>query len=570
MGRSKKKSTNEAPLGLNNEMYFNLEIDMQAIRGKNQELVETVAKIQKEKSLLQKQINLLQKDYFALNSKYVNLKNLLSTVDSTANLCFPKVAEVVNQVAKIIRVCSVGVAISNTGDQKTQEVRPHRVNGTVIKSPTITISRFSDSPRLSNGGPSPTSQTSRSINNNQETEPIPSTSRGFSERLSFNQNDENDVFNRENEGTSNDFVNRNRRGAVPLSPLNIEEEEETENENNLEEAEQNIENGEYCSRLVTIEEESDDDYLNSSPTNSQLTEETIREIRIYLSPLRGAQKEDQTSLNNSLEHFSYRTSSLSAEASNTINENTFVDEIRGSPNKSTRLSGPNKTNNKSPTFFLEDSNWKNNGNNSYTFTNISAIPKSPSAQDSEPSCSNTSDISKILTMESLGLTTTIAHQLATSTPVVSTPRMSSRLKKSSSTKSTKNETVCQNSKQSITKRKTSMEPNVAQVLIKRLDLDKSNASMHEVSKRLNATPITSPKSVKPKRRRIISPSSSSSESSLAAEKSPVTKMKKKGKENKKVLETSVHVTKSSPRPKRNARPGSMREPSLNKKMRRSR
>lgn len=44
---------------------------MQAIRGKNQELVETVAKIQKEKSLLQKQINLLQKDYFALNSKYV-------------------------------------------------------------------------------------------------------------------------------------------------------------------------------------------------------------------------------------------------------------------------------------------------------------------------------------------------------------------------------------------------------------------------------------------------------------------------------------------------------------------
>ncbi|CAG9824684.1 unnamed protein product [Phaedon cochleariae] len=103
--------------------------DIKALRGKNKQLTQAVAKLQQDKKSQQDQITSLQEEFFNLNSKYVNLKNIFSNIDVAAKVMFPKQME-----------------LAEMFDPITQTVKPHIVNGHVLQNPTITLSRLNDSP----------------------------------------------------------------------------------------------------------------------------------------------------------------------------------------------------------------------------------------------------------------------------------------------------------------------------------------------------------------------------------------------------------------------------------------
>nr|XP_023020133.1 uncharacterized protein LOC111508758 [Leptinotarsa decemlineata] len=118
----KKKSINKRSLSPTSspEMNVNLELDIKALRGKNKQLTQAVAKLQQEKAFHLSQMTTLQKDFFTLNSKYVNLKSIFSTIDATMKGCFSKHIELVNSLGTVVRLCALGATASNLNKGSTE------------------------------------------------------------------------------------------------------------------------------------------------------------------------------------------------------------------------------------------------------------------------------------------------------------------------------------------------------------------------------------------------------------------------------------------------------------------
>ncbi|XP_028140637.1 histone H3.v1 isoform X2 [Diabrotica virgifera virgifera] len=677
MGRRKRSSVESLSLD-QSENYIKMEIDNQALRGKNKVLAQTVAKIQQEKALFQKQVTHLQEEYFALNSKYVNLRNIFSRIESTTkNSCFPRIAEAVNDMAQIMHLCALGSLVNGAGkDPKTLSVKPHTVNGTVIQNPTITLSRFNDLDLESSRSTSSNSSRPNFARNSiptgmsmNRTSGSPSTSRASEEnpvenspnspllnspdyisfsRRSSRRNVVSDsgpnttVDENEEENSRIDFVSRcRRRNALSLPREHVPEEEheefdfssnlameEEDDELNEEDVENNEENN-YSQRLMTIEEvdETDPSMISNHPSmvsnrsmvsnpsmesnhpsmvsnhpsmvsnhssmvsnhpsmvsnhpsmvsNSSMVSnpspirDRIREIRIYLSPLgpeyiNRIQNTTQQSLLGS-------PSSLSGEVSNSIldENNTF---LSGSPGQ-TKFASPtlNDFSFLSPSstaseFFNKDrSDWsKTEAENDTTYR-----PSASTVDWSEDSTTLERTLIPVPEQTNLEQTVLKSDSITTSTPVVPTPpsRVRRKRKKKSSEISVPNSSPLSTL---ITKRKNGGE-KMAQVLIKRMNLSTSTSPVKTISESLDTVPITDVKQIKQRKTSKAKPKSKGSPSKVKATNTEkqtskeTVKKKTKGKENRKL--SPMQIPKS-PRLKRASKPLLLKEPSLQKKLRRSR
>ncbi|KAG5890266.1 hypothetical protein JTB14_014912 [Gonioctena quinquepunctata] len=634
------------------EINVNIELDIKALRGKNKQLIQAVAKLQQEKSIQQTQITALHEEFFKLNSKYVNLKNIFSTIDATTKICFPKQLELVNAFGKIMQLCSIGATVSNVSkDPKTQTVKPHNVNGHVLQNPTITLSRFNDSdsmtpPRISSERNSPnraeneyqTSPLRGSDNVNSSRNTRASTSRMHADssandaRLSNQENDFNNML---------DDMVLSRRSILNLDRLTVLNNDDDDSMDTPgEEEEEETNNDDYCDRLVTIREEEEEQYnptLRSLNASQTAFSDRVREIRIFLDPL----PKDCIDQQEDTEHFVNRTSSLTGEPSTSVLDanSTLLNETVVSSNRTMKLissmresqsfSFKNSPSQRKSGYFEEmnssssrqeesdvnevqrmrgqynksrDSSQKFNHESKSSRSDDSSIimpvkvgqghsfSQSISAISENTfngSASVDMENSKLCTMKSLGLEPTNSR-LTTSTPMVRSPRTSSRNKKLNISRDSITMQSPVDSK--VTKRRGgSDEKKFAQVLLKRLSLEKrlsSGSPIKKISLLLNTSPITKSSDIKRSKRSINQETqdvvNNTSVSSSEVESTPETSKKKKYKISKKIVKgktkgkenrqatTPIQQTRSSPRPRRAAKPKSLKEPSLGKKMRRSR
>ncbi|XP_074039478.1 uncharacterized protein isoform X1 [Leptinotarsa decemlineata] len=647
----KKKSINKRSLSPTSspEMNVNLELDIKALRGKNKQLTQAVAKLQQEKAFHLSQMTTLQKDFFTLNSKYVNLKSIFSTIDATMKGCFSKHIELVNSLGTVVRLCALGATASNLNkDPKTQTVKPQFVNGHVLQNPTITLSRFNDSdshtpqrispqisPNISGGGDFSSSPVRRSNNLNLSQSVVrPSTSRmpvsPIDIRLSTQETNEN---NDNLDEFVQSFESEVRRRHINLERLQLQNvvEDEDNGLHTPDDSEDEINDPDNRSRLVTIQEEEEEAYnstlrsLNTSQTNIS---DRVREIRIFLDPL----PKDYINQWENMEHYVTRTSSVTGEPSTSELDpnNTLLNETLASPEstmkfmsstgESQNLSSKSSPTKRKSTYFgepscsqLEESEVEKVQVERGSHKNLNSTPQkfeydstttmsedssiilpvrlrgintfSTSISGIQDSSKVNLDNSKMDTMQTLGLEPKNSR-LTTSTPVPNC-RSSSRNKKSNVSL---NSTKASPADSKVTKRRGgSDDKNMAHIVVKRLSLEKrlSGSPIKKIGDLLNATPIIRSSDIRRGRPRKKTQentqntdnndSSSSSDEENIPKSSQTKKLlnkrnvkgKTKGKENR-VSQTPIEPIRSSPRPRRAAKPTILKEPSLSKKMRRSR
>ncbi|KAJ8963751.1 hypothetical protein NQ314_005402 [Rhamnusium bicolor] len=474
-----------------------VELDNKALKAKNNGLTQTVAKLQQDNAELSKQITLLQGETFEIKSRYNNLKNVISIIDSTTKSCLPKLNEVVETFTGIIQLCSVASNISNSNrDTRTQAVKPQIVNGHVLHNPTITLSRF-DNDDISYTPPRPS--TSR-ISSNIVIRP--STSHGSNEvnrernsnvNGSLEEDNNSDSDNRNeneaNEEEDTSFICQATRGVCKrkqsnndMSMLEGDDLEDSDEDLELPLAEEE-ENEDQCDQRLTTIQEDEEEEEEEEPSNPlsprsrqrRFLKGRLQEVRIYLNQLPTTSIEQfrgsgniSISVSPPERRSSYmqRSSSLVGEPNGSLvdNRRSFLDE---------NLSMLNRSFSK----------------------NLSPIHNLPSSTTSRASTSDSNDMPS-LTLEELGLVSSDDQHRKTSTPIV--PRKSNEnfFNRSgmfdSPNKSSKSETSL--FKTNVTKRRiTSREKKrIAQVLLNRLSMEKklSGSPIDKIKGMVNSPPIT--------------------------------------------------------------------------------
>ncbi|XP_018566186.1 serine/threonine-protein kinase pakA-like isoform X2 [Anoplophora glabripennis] len=503
-------------------LNFRLELDNRALKAKNSTLTQAITKLQKDNAELVKQLTLLQKESFETNSKYNNLKNVISIIDSTTKTCLPKINEVVETFTGIIQLCSVAANISNftaitstvNRDARTQAVKPQIVNGHILHNPTITLSR------LSNNNHSETPPGSSRSSNNMAGPSTSNSSLGSDENINRfshrNQDPGSDSDSDEdvphgNKDQNSSFVcNATRLSCRKTSDIDMLAHQEDfsnsdeENEEPVEEEEES--DGCESHRLTTIhemEEEEEQQMLNSvSPRSRQrrFVQGRLQEVRIYLNQLPNTYIEQfRGSGNISISvspperrsSFKHRPSSLVNEVDESVRDNgrLYLDEVNCSRmsqgetsfNDSSRQNqGKAKLNvtlnnslgMKSPDYYNRNTNLCSSLSEQFS-GNISTIhgletPSTSAVIHSDTNSMQTQTLQELDTLH-------IQLQHKTSTPI--TPRMSDSIMANSSRaydspNRSKSDSLFFRS--NITKRKVANKEKrkVAQVLLNRLSLEK--------------------------------------------------------------------------------------------------
>ncbi|XP_057661926.1 putative uncharacterized protein DDB_G0281251 isoform X2 [Diorhabda carinulata] len=527
MVRRKKSNAEELSANIS-EQYVRMDIDIQALREKNKNLVQSVAKLQKEKAMIQKQLNEMQEEYFKLNSKYVNLKSIFSTIDNTTRLTVPKMTDGVKHLAKIMQLCAVGTAVCGLNKEpQTLTVKPHMVNGTIINNPTITLSRFNylDSPNNSEQPSITPQRQSRSDDQVPSHATPPRTSVDLNESFSSffnNSNNENNGVT----GIVNDNVSQDRRRNTLSENDEMEDVQEENDEFGVEDGEASDQD--YWPRLRTITEESEE---NNSTNSSETLTDRPQENRICLHPV---PVEHTKNIDNSSVSVVERTSSLTAEASESISDDTLLNDFYESPsrrmpilNSSIDISLPSPSESRFDNFENTNMEMQNVNQASSSFAdNISSIVNEHSLEVDGLSNKNLSknEDEKIAAMQRLGLMEKTREEMTTSTPVQN-QRKSRRV-------NDKSQTNTKIKRSNVTKRKGS-GAKVPQIIIQRLSLDKHDSATERLNNIFGTTPITSTTDIRIRRSKEMRLSEPNSNSENEHTVQTI------GKENRKILGTKV-------------------------------
>ncbi|KAJ8986165.1 hypothetical protein NQ317_005639 [Molorchus minor] len=509
-----------------------IELDNKALKAKNTILTQTG-------------------DSFEINSRYNNLKNVISIIDSTTKNCLPKLNEVVETFTGIIQLCSVAANISNSSPCKdrTQAVKPQIVNGHVLLNPTITLSRLGDDASF-------TPPRSSNVRNTQNVTAWPGTSR---ERESSSGNDNNGGDNNgEDEGEHDtSIVCMANRGVCSRRPTY------TSNNDMLRNLDEDPDSSEDELDMPVVRI-----YLNQLPNTYVEKVRGNGNFSISVSP-----PERRSS-------FKHRSSSLVGEAneSHLDNNHSFFEDNVSPLNRSARVT-QRATN---------ESKFKGNKSNVRLSQSISQdflTPSTSGLSDKSPESKSRSINGLNMDLSDASDTTltlcpqTSMENSANQTSNFESPNRYVKLETRSSLKN-------------ITKRRNARDKRkVAHVVLKRLSLEKRRSDsplkiiMNET---VRTPPITK---LSEMRTRSKSRGSQEGKGEMVTD-SPVKggKRLKDGKKKrrkydspttrpgdlKKVILVKPKVVSpskksSSPgRPKRAARPMNMKEPNLTKKMRRSR
>ncbi|KAJ8923116.1 hypothetical protein NQ315_001669 [Exocentrus adspersus] len=605
---------------------ISMELDNRALKAKNSSLTQTVAKLQQDNAELLKQLNLVQGENFEINSRYNNLKNVISIIDSSTKTCLPKLNEVVDTFSGIIQLCSVAANLSNyfaivnnstNKDTRTQAVKPHIVNGHVLHNPTITLSRLSNEITLTPPRPNRSAEMVR-----------PSTSRGFEEQISNRNEDDkadsdSDDSEDANEEQETTFVCRANRSScrareennIDMSRLRVEEYEDSDEENEepvVEEEESDEEHRERLTTIHEVDEEEEQMYNSVSPRSRhrRFLNGRLQEVRIYLNQLPNTYIEQFRGAGNisisvsppeRRSSFKHRTSSLVGEVNDSVMDNgrMYLDEQvnlsrlsqgEKSYNESSRQGESNSKMNvsfksslgRSPTSYEAGLGMSSNMSNIYG-ENMSAIHNlQASSASTSAGIRNDSNSMQSETLQELDLLH-LQLQHRTSTPIVQ--RISGGSRYDSPNRSKTGDSIMF---KNITKRRSNsreQQRKVAQVILDRLSIEKrlSRSPIKGMKDLVNLPPIRKSsdlsKSLKKEDEGEMRQNAASADQENVGKKG---KSSAKGRRRKRDSPTmkagavAVIPKKTSPpkspaagRPKRAARPKTLKEPNLNRKMRRS-